>query len=84
MLLVFFNKTRSGILKILNLMGARVEIINQRNISGEDVADINVKSSQLKSTVIEGDIVPYLIDEIPVLCVAAAMAEGTTVIKDAK
>lgn len=81
---VGINKTRSGILKVLNSMGARIEIINQRNISGEDVADINVKSSQLKSTVIEGNIIPYLIDEIPVLCVAAAMAEGTTVIKDAR
>lgn len=78
------NKTRSGILKVLRLMGGNIEISNLKNISGEDVADIFVKSSNLNSTIIDGDIIPLLIDEIPILAVAAAMAEGTTVIKDAK
>ena len=77
------NRTRSGILKVLRSMGGKIEISNLKKISGEDVADIYVKSSDLHSTIIEGEIIPLLIDEIPIIAVAAAMAEGTTVIKDA-
>jgi len=78
------NKTRSGILSILKSMGGKIEINNLKKVSGEDVADIYVRTSNLHSTIIEGEIIPLLIDEIPILAVAAAMAEGTTVIKDAK
>ena len=81
---VGINKTRTGIITILEQMGADITIINKRERCGEDVGDIVVKASELKGTTIEGDIIPTLVDEIPILAVAAAFAEGTTVIKDAK
>jgi 3-phosphoshikimate 1-carboxyvinyltransferase len=80
---VGINQTRSGIIDILKRMNANIELFNQRNISGEDVADINIKYSELKSTTIEGQDIPRLIDEIPVIAVLATQAEGTTIIKDA-
>ncbi len=81
---VGINPTRDGILEVLEDMGAGFELLNQREESGEPVADILVRSSSLKGVTIGGDIIPRLIDEIPVLAVAAAMAEGETVIKDAQ
>ena len=64
-------------------MGARIELSNERTEGGEKIADITVRTSRLHGTVIEGDIIPALIDEIPVIAVMAAVAEGTTVIRDA-
>ena len=64
-------------------MGGTVEYINKRMASGEEVCDIHVTSSDLKGTTIEGDIIPTLIDEIPIIAVMAACANGKTVIKDA-
>ena len=81
---VGINPTRTGIITALEAMGADITISNEKLLNGEPVGDITVRSSKLKATVIEGDIIPKLIDEIPVLAVAAAMAEGTTVIKDAQ
>ena len=81
---VGINPTRSGILEVLERMGADVEIFNQREWNNEPVADIRVKYSVLKGTRIEGDIIPRLIDEIPVIAVLALFAEGETVIKDAE
>jgi len=77
------NPTRSGFLTILKNMNAHIEILNERSISGEPVADIRVKSSSLENTEIRGDIIPTLIDEIPIIAVLATQAEGKTVIRDA-
>ena len=77
------NPTRTGCIDILKNMGARIELENLRYMCGEPVADIIVRSSRLKATAIGGDLIPRAIDEIPVLCIAAACAEGTTVISDA-
>jgi len=78
------NETRSGIIDVLRNMNADIELLNERIISNEKVADIRVRYSQLKATTIEGSIIPRLIDEIPVIAVAATQAEGTTIIKDAQ
>ena len=77
------NHTRSGIIDVFKRMNADIELLNERNISGEPVADIRVGFSDLKATTIEGGDIPRLIDEIPVIAVLATQAEGTTVIKDA-
>ncbi len=81
---VGINETRSGILDVYKSMNADIELLNERIVSNEKVADIRVKYSDLKSTVIEGSLIPRLIDEIPVISVAATQAEGTTVIKNAQ
>ncbi|MBW4572974.1 MAG: 3-phosphoshikimate 1-carboxyvinyltransferase [Tolypothrix carrinoi HA7290-LM1] len=78
------NPTRTGILEALAMMGADIQLENQREVAGEPVADLRVRSSRLQSCTIEGDLIPRLIDEIPILAVAAVFAEGTTVIKDAE
>jgi 3-phosphoshikimate 1-carboxyvinyltransferase len=78
------NPTRTGILEALQLMGADIQQENQREVAGEPVADLRVRSSRLKSCTIAGDIIPRMIDEIPILAVAAVFAEGTTVIRDAE
>ena len=80
---VGINPTRTGVLEALDTMGADIEIENQREETGEPVADLRVRSSQLKGCQIGGELIPKLIDEIPILAVAAAFAEGKTVIKDA-
>lgn len=81
---VGLNPTRTGILEILQKMGANIEILNQKNISNEPVGDLKIKYSQLKSCTIQGSIIPKLIDELPVIAVLATQAEGTTIIKDAQ
>jgi 3-phosphoshikimate 1-carboxyvinyltransferase len=78
------NPTRTGIIDILRAMGGDIRLENVREASGEPVADIVIRSSVLKGTVIDGELVTRAIDELPVTCVAAAMAEGTTVIRDAR
>jgi len=80
---VGINPTRSGIIKVLQAMGGQIVVCNEGFSGGEPVADLVVKSSQLRGTVIEGDIIPTLIDEIPVIAVAAAYADGETIIRDA-
>ncbi|ADG82449.1 3-phosphoshikimate 1-carboxyvinyltransferase [Thermincola potens] len=80
---VGLNPTRDGIIDVLRQMGGRIEILNEREVSGEPVGDILVKSSLLRGVEIDGAIIPRLIDEIPVLAVAAAVADGETVIRDA-
>lgn len=77
------NPTRTGVLEVLEAMGAQIAIENFRIVTGEPVADLRVCSSNLQATVIEGNILPRLIDEVPILAVAAAFANGTTVIRDA-
>lgn len=78
------NPTRSGVIDILQAMGGKIELLNQREISGEPVADLLVRSSELKGIEIGGDLVPRAIDEFPVVSVAAAFADGLTTISDAK
>lgn len=77
------NPTRNGIVTVLQKMGANISISNMRNEEFEPVADITVRSSLLKGIEINGDIIPNIIDEIPVICVAAACAQGTTTISEA-
>jgi 3-phosphoshikimate 1-carboxyvinyltransferase len=78
------NPTRTGILDILLAMGAKLKIDNERLEAGEPLADIVVESSELKGIEVGGDIIPRLIDEIPVLAVAGCVAKGKTVIRDAR
>jgi 3-phosphoshikimate 1-carboxyvinyltransferase len=78
------NPTRSGIIDILRQMGGSLELLNEREMSGEPVADILVKSSLLRGIEIGGSIVPRAIDEFPVISVAATFAEGTTTLRDAR
>jgi 3-phosphoshikimate 1-carboxyvinyltransferase len=77
------NPTRTGIIDILQQMGGDLELLNQREESGEPVADIRVRSSNLKGIEIAGELVPRAIDEFPIISVAASLAEGTTVLRDA-
>ena len=79
---VGINPTRDGILKVAKEMGGNITLLNE-NYDGEPTADLLVKHSQLHGITIEGDIIPTLIDELPVINIMAACAEGTTVIRDA-
>ena len=81
---VGLNKTRSGLLEVLSLMGAKIEIKNIKIQSNEKIGDIYVVSSNLKGIDVPEDIIPNIIDEIPILSIAAAFSEGITKIKNAK
>ena len=81
---VGINPTRDGILRVCKAMGADITLLNERTAAGEPVADLLVRHSELHGTVIEGELIPTLIDEIPVLAVLAAYADGTTVIRNAE
>ncbi len=81
---VGINPTRDGILTVCKNMGADITLSNVKDDIGEPVADITVRTSSLHGFTIEGDIIPKLIDEIPVIAIMAAFAEGTTIIKDAQ
>ncbi|MBQ6006745.1 MAG: 3-phosphoshikimate 1-carboxyvinyltransferase [Selenomonadaceae bacterium] len=76
------NDTRTGILDVLKLMGAQIELLNERISGGERAADLRVVSSKIHGVEFGGKMIPRLIDEIPALAVAAAFAEGTTIIRD--
>ncbi|MDD2557806.1 MAG: 3-phosphoshikimate 1-carboxyvinyltransferase [Desulfuromonadaceae bacterium] len=80
---VGMNPTRSGIVDILCSMGANIRILNERHAGEEPVADLLVCSSELRGIEIGGDMVPRAIDELPVVSIAAACAQGTTTIRDA-
>ncbi|GAB6072115.1 3-phosphoshikimate 1-carboxyvinyltransferase [Venenivibrio stagnispumantis] len=80
---VLINKTRDGFIRKLKEMGANIEYINQREQAGEPVADILVKSAQLKATKVSKEEVPSMIDEIPLLAIIATQAEGETIITGA-
>lgn len=81
---VGMNPTRTGVIDILKLMGAKIEILNSREVGGEPVADLRVTSSDLKGIVIPEALVPLAIDEFPVLFIAAACATGQTVLTGAE
>ena len=81
---VGINPTRTGVIDILRLMGADISLDNKRDVGGEPVADLTVRSASLKGINIPVDLVPLAIDEFPVLFVAAACADGTTVLTGAE
>ncbi|VXC40885.1 3-phosphoshikimate 1-carboxyvinyltransferase [Pseudomonas sp. 8AS] len=81
---VGINPTRTGVIDILKLMGADISLENQREVGGEPVADLRVRAAKLKGIDIPEDLVPLAIDEFPVLFVAAACAEGRTVLRGAE
>lgn len=80
---VGINPTRAGILKVCKAMGADIALVNEREEGGEPVADLLVRTSELQGTIIEGDIIPTLIDELPVIALMACFAKGETIIRDA-
>ena len=79
---VGMNETRDGILRVAKAMGADITVLNE-NRAAEPSADLLVRTSSLHGTIVEGDIIPTLIDEIPIIAVMAAAADGTTIIRDA-
>ncbi len=81
---VGINPTRTGVIDILKLMGANISLENESTVGGEPVADIHIRSSQLKGIKIPEELVPLAIDEFPVLFVAASAAEGQTVLTGAE
>lgn len=81
---VGLNPTRTGILEVVRKMGADIEILDKKVVSNEEVGDIKIKYSQLKGCTIDGEMIPRLIDELPVIAVLATQAEGTTIVKEAE
>ena len=79
---VGLNPTRAGVLDVLREMGADIEELESRTVGGEPVADLQVRSASLRGVRIEGDVIPRAIDELPLLALAGAVAEGETVIAD--
>ena len=79
---VGINSTRAGIISVLKEMGANIKVSNESLVNNEPIGDIEVKYSHLKGCVVEGDMVGTLIDEIPIIAVAAALAKGKTIIRD--
>ena len=77
------NPRRTGVIDVLRSMGASIELSNPREMSGEPVADIVVRGSTLHGTLIDGDMIVRALDELPILAVAAAVADGATEIRDA-
>lgn len=80
---VGLNPTRTGIIDVVKQMGGHIEILNEQVVSNELVGDLRIKSSKLTACTIEGEIIPRLIDELPVIAVLATQAEGKTIIKEA-
>ena len=80
---VGINPTRDGMLRVVRAMGGDVTLVNENTDGAEPCADLLIRSSSLHATTTEGELIPTLIDELPVIAVLAAFAEGTTVIKDA-
>ncbi len=81
---VGINPTRTGLLGILERMGATIEVLDRREVGGEPIADLRVQSSSLRNTEVGGAEIPLAIDELPLVALAACFAEGTTVIRDAE
>jgi len=81
---VGINPTRTGIIDILRLMGANIELFNVRSFGGEQIADIRVQSSELNGIEIPTELIPLAIDEFPVIFVAASYAQGNTTLRNAK
>lgn len=81
---VGMNQTRTGLMDVMRKMGADIQVLDQREEAGEPVGDLRVKSASLKGVTIGSELIPKTIDEFPVLCVAAAVADGDTVISGAE
>lgn len=81
---VGINPTRTGLIDVLTAMGAKIDILNRRDQAGEPVADLRVRSAALKGVAVGPELIPQTIDEFPILCVAAAVAEGETTISGAE
>lgn len=81
---VGLNPTRIGLLEALTEMGADIQVLNRREEAGEPIGDLRVRASSLRGLTVAGDRVPGMIDEVPILCVAAAVAEGETIITGAE
>lgn len=81
---VGINPTRDGILRVCKQMGADITLLNESTIKGESSADLLVRSSSLHGTVVGGEVIPTLIDELPIIAILASYADGETVIKDAQ
>jgi 3-phosphoshikimate 1-carboxyvinyltransferase len=81
---VGLNPSRTGILEVLEAMGARITVLNRRDVAGEPVGDLAVEHGPLRAFTIGGDLIPRLVDEIPVLAVAACCAEGVSRISGAE
>lgn len=81
---VGINETRSGILDVLKQMGASLSINNRRVVNQEEVADLTISTSDLRAGVVEGDIIPRLIDELPIIALLATQANGKTIIRNAE
>ncbi|ASN05514.1 3-phosphoshikimate 1-carboxyvinyltransferase [Virgibacillus necropolis] len=81
---VGLNETRTGIIDVFKKMGANIEITNVVAINGELIGDITISYKELEATLIEGDVIPRLIDEIPIIALLATQANGTTIIKDSQ
>lgn len=80
---VGLNPTRTGALEILQKMGGKIRILRKKIVCGEPVGDLEVRPSRLRGVIIAGEVIPRLIDEVPILAVAASLAQGKTVIRDA-
>jgi 3-phosphoshikimate 1-carboxyvinyltransferase len=78
------NPLRTGLLYVLERMGARVAVFNRRTVSGEPVADLEVRSTQLVATTVEAEEVPRLVDELPLVALLGAFARGTTIVRGAE
>lgn len=81
---VGINPTRTGLLDVMTRMGADIQLLNRREEAGEPIADIRVKSARLRGVAVGPDLIPQTIDEFPILCVAAAVAEGQTIVSGAE
>ena len=81
---VGINSTRDGILRVCTSMGADITYLNKKEAAGEPTADLLVKASNLEGTIIEGDLIPTLIDELPIIAILASVAKGTTIIRNAE
>ena len=81
---VGLNPTRTGILDVVKFMGGNIEILDKKNVSGEEVGDLRVRYSDLAGCTIEDGIIPRLIDELPVVAVLATQARGTTIVRETK
>jgi 3-phosphoshikimate 1-carboxyvinyltransferase len=81
---VGINPTRTGLIDVLTAMGAKIDVLNRRDQAGEPVADLRVRSAALKGVAVGPELIPQTIDEFPILCVAAAVADGETTISGAE
>ncbi|MFO0708162.1 MAG: 3-phosphoshikimate 1-carboxyvinyltransferase [Nitrospira sp.] len=81
---VGINPTRTGLIEVLTAMGAKIEVLDPRDQAGEPVADLRVRSAPLKGVSVGPELIPQTIDEFPILCVAAAVADGVTTISGAE